>query len=422
MKRTLWMLLLGAALVSIPSVATVSRALAQTPTDSEITAKEAFEAARTLGTIDGWNAFLATFPTGFYAEFARAHIKGLGGEGPSAPVAAPAPAFPPAAAPRTPQRAEPPRLPGIGPARVTGGPTIAGCPAFPVDNIWNTRIDGLPVDPRSSQYVASIGADQALKADFGAGLYDGEPVGIPFVVVPQNQPRVPIHFSRFGDEEATPQESDPGPYPIPRNAPIEGGPNAREDRHVVVVQQGSCTLFELYKAQPNPDGSWRAVSAAKFDLEANDLRPDGWTSADAAGLPVFPGLVRYEEVMAGEIRHALRFTARRTQRAYVWPARHYASRHTDPALPPLGQRFRLKASVDISRFSPPVRVILRALQTYGMILADNGSPWFLSGAPHDGWNNDVLQREMRQLKGSDFEAVDVSSLMIEPNSAQARGR
>ena len=176
-------------------------------------------------------------------------------------------------------------------------------------------------------------------------------------------------------------ESDPGPYPIPPDALIEGGLLGNGERHVLVVQEERCTLYELYKAAPNADGSWNAVSGAAYDLESNVLRPDGWTSADAAGLPIFPGLVRYEEVAAGAITHALRFTAPRTQRAYVWPARHFASQADDPALPPMGMRFRLKASVDITGFAPANQVILQALKTYGMILADNGSPWFLSGAP-----------------------------------------
>jgi hypothetical protein len=308
-----------------------------------------------------------------------------------------------------------------GPA-LGAGPAIRGCPVFPADNIWNTRVDGLPMDPRSSDYVRSIGANEPLKADFGSGLYEGAPVGISYVVVPLDQAMVPIRFAPFGDEtEAIAEESDPGPYPLPADAPIEGGPDAAGDRHVLVIQAESCTLYELYKAAPNADGSWNAVSSARFDLEGNVLRPDGWTSADAAGLPIFPGLVRYEEVAAGEIAHALRFTAARTGRAYVWPARHFASKSDDPNLPPMGQRFRLRADVDISSYSPANRVILRALQTYGMILADNGSPWFLSGAPNDAWDNDTLNAEFRQLKGSDFEAVDVSSLMRDADSGQAVG-
>lgn len=302
-------------------------------------------------------------------------------------------------------------------------PTIAGCPVFPADNIWNAPIDTLPVDPASDSYVASIGADASLKADFGAGLYEGSKIGIPYSIVPFGQPKVEIRFAGFADEsEPFVDESDAGPYPVPAEAEVEGGLQSEDDRHVLVVQEGSCTLFELYKAVPNKDGSWNAVGAAKFDLESNELRPDGWTSADAGGLPIFPGLVRYDEVAAGEIAHALRFTVPKSRKAYVWPARHFASNSDDPDLPPMGQRFRLKAGVDISGYSPEMQVILRALKTYGMILADNGSPWFLSGAPDDGWDNDMLNAELRRVKGSDFEAVDVSALMGDPDSSQVGGR
>jgi hypothetical protein len=300
-------------------------------------------------------------------------------------------------------------------------PTIGGCPVFPADNIWNTPINQLPVDPRSRQYVSSIGADKNLHPDFASGKNEGAPIGIPFVVVPMKEPKVKINFRKFGDEEPAIDESDPGPYPIPRTAPIEGGLKSQDDRHVIVVQEGSCTLFELYKAVPNADGSWSAVSAARFDLEGHELRIDGRTSADAAGLPIFPGLVRAEEIAAGEIKHALRFTAPSTRNKYLWPARHFASSKSSEALPPLGQYFRLRANFDISKFSRTNQIILRALQTYGMILADNGSSWFLSGEPHASWNDDQL-RELRQIKGADFEAVDVSSLMLEPDSGKARQR
>lgn len=292
---------------------------------------------------------------------------------------------------------------------------VGGCAVFPADNIWNTPIDTLPVDPRSDAYIASIGAETGLKTDFGSGLYEGAPIGIPYVVVPFRYPRVDIVLAPFDGEGPYAEESDPGPAPIPAEAPVEGGLESADDRHVLVVEEGSCTLFELYKAAPNADGSWNAVASVRFDLESNDLRPDGWTSADAAGLPVFPGLVRLDEVSAGEIRHALRFTAPRTRGDYVWPARHFASRHDDPALPPLGQRFRLKASFDISAFSERNQVILTALKRYGMILADNGSAWFLSGSPDDSWDNDEL-RELLSIKGSDFEAVDVGELVVDPNS------
>lgn len=299
-------------------------------------------------------------------------------------------------------------------------PTIAGCPSFPADNIWNTRVDSLPVDANSDAYVESIGAGLPLKADFGAALYEGVPIGIPYVVVPFRAPRVEIVPAPFDGEGPYAEESDLGPAPIPPDAQVEGGLASVEDRHVIVVEQGSCTLFELYKAVPNPDGSWNAVGSVRFDLESNDLRPDGWTSADAAGLPIFPGLVRWDEVAAREIAHALRFTAPRSAQSYVWPARHFASRDDDPALPPMGQRFRLKASVDISGFAPANQVILRALQSYGMILADNGSPWFLSGAPDELWNDDELQGELRRITGADFEAVDTSSLQLDPDSAASR--
>lgn len=298
-------------------------------------------------------------------------------------------------------------------------PGIGACPLLPANNIWNARIDALPVDANSDRYVETIGADVNLHPDFASGLYEGALIGIPYRFVPKDQPKVPIHFVAFGEEEAIPDESDPGPYPIPADAPIEGGPDSVDDRHVLVVQEQSCTLYELYKAVPNEDGSWNAVGAARFDLEGNELRPDSWTSADAAGLPIFPGLVRHEEVETGEIAHALRFTVPKTRRAYVWPARHYASPSDDDALPPMGLRFRLKADVDISGFSEKNQVILRALKTYGMFLADNGSPWFLSGAPDDNWDNDEL-RELRRIKGSDFEAVDQSTLMVDPNSGEAR--
>lgn len=301
--------------------------------------------------------------------------------------------------------------PQVAPA-LAQAPTIAGCPVFPSDNVWNTPISHLPLDPRSDEYIETIGPDIGLHPDFGSGEYEGGPIGIPYTVVSGQQSGVEVTFE-YGDE------SDPGPYPIPSGVPIEGGPDSDGDRHVLVVDTDDCRLYELFYAFPKADGSWSAGSGAIFDLNSNTLRPNGWTSADAAGLPILPGLVRYEQVAAGEIRHALRFTAPETQRAYIWPARHFASQLTDASYPPMGLRLRLKASVDISGFSPEVRVILRALQTYGMMLADNGSPWFISGAPDERWDNDVL-RELRQMEGADFEAVDTSRLMMDPNSAQAR--
>jgi hypothetical protein len=287
------------------------------------------------------------------------------------------------------------------------------CPTFPVDNIWNARVDTRPVHPSSAQYVASIGLTTTFHADFGSGVWPpgtNSPIGIPYVEVPAGQPMVPIIFTAYGDE------SDPGPYPVPADAPIEGGPDSTGDRHVIVVDRTGCKVYELFDAHPRTDGSWEAASAATFDLRSNALRPDTWTSADAAGLPIFPGLVRYDEVASGRITHAIRFTAPNTQKAHVWPARHDASSSIDPNLPPMGQRFRLKPGFDVSGFSPQVQVMLVAMKEYGIILADNGAPWYISGAPDPRWSNDVLH-ELGQLPGSAFEAVDVASLIVDPNSA-----
>lgn len=293
----------------------------------------------------------------------------------------------------------------------TTSPTIGGCPVFPADNVWNTRIDNLPVHANSAAWVATIGATRSLHPDFGT-FYLGAPIGIPFIVVPPTQARVPVTFD-------VPSESDPSPYPIPPNAPIEGGPNSSGDRHVVVIESGNCVLHELFASYPNADGSWRAYSGARFDLRSNAMRPSGWTSADAAGLPIVSGLVRYDEVQAGEIKHAIRFTAPQTQRAFVWPARHFASSVTGAQYPPMGARFRLKASVNISGYATEVQVILRALKTYGMILADNGSSWYITGEHNPLWN-DALLNGIKNIKGSDFEAVDTSGMVIDPNSAAAR--
>lgn len=292
-------------------------------------------------------------------------------------------------------------------------PQLDGCDVFPADNIWNARVDALPVDANSAAYVETIGADTNFHPDFGAGTWNNGPIGIPYVDVPGTQPLVAIHFTAYGDE------SDPGPYPVPTDAPIEGGAQSNGDRHVLVVDRDNCVLYELYRAFPQPDGSWNADSAARYDLSSHALRPDGWTSADAAGLPILPGLVRYDEVASGEIRHAIRFTAPETQRAYVWPARHFASSLTGEQFPPMGQRFRLRSDFDVSGFAPEIQVILVAMQRYGIILADNGSPWYLSGVPDERWDNDTL-RQLRQLQGADFEAVDVSSLMLSPDSGQVR--
>jgi hypothetical protein len=269
---------------------------------------------------------------------------------------------------------------------------IAGCAVFPASNPWNQRVDGLPVHPRSDAIVRSIGASDTVHPDFGSGLWEGKPIGIPVNVVPRDARRVRVRFQYAG-------ESDRGPYPIPRSPRIEGG----SDRHVLMVQRGTCRLFELFAASRS-GSSWRAGSGAIWNLRSNRLRPRGWTSADAAGLPILPGLARYDEVARGEIPHALRFTVSRTRRAFVWPARHYASSLTDPDLPAMGQRLRLKRSVDVSRFRRQARVVAVALQRYGMLLADNGSDWYLSGAPDPRWDNDDL-RALKALRGSDFEVV-----------------
>ncbi|HEY6391024.1 MAG TPA: hypothetical protein VIX89_07090, partial [Bryobacteraceae bacterium] len=291
--------------------------------------------------------------------------------------------------------------------------TIGSCPVFPSNNVWNAPVDKLPVHPKSAAYVNSIGASSSGHADFGAGLYQGAPIGIPFITVPGSQAKVATTF-QYSDE------SDPGPYPVPANAPIEGGSNSNGDRHVLIVDRDNCILYELYAAYPQPDGSWTAGSGAIFNLKANNLRPSTWTSADAAGLPIFPGLARYDEVAAGAIQHALRFTAPNTQKAFIWPARHQASSITDTNYPPMGQRFRLKASFNMSSYAADVQVLLRAMQKYGIILADNGSAWFISGIPDDRWDNNHLS-QFRQLRGTDFEAVDESSLMGDPNSAAVSG-
>lgn len=289
--------------------------------------------------------------------------------------------------------------------------SLDGCPTFPADSHWHAPVTGLPVHPQSGAYVASIGAGDGVKADFGSGLWEGGPIGIPITTVGAGQPGVAVSFEYDG-------ESDPGPYPIPPDALIEGGPDSDGDRHILVVDTSTCRLHELFAARPNGDGSWQAGSGAVYDLRSHDLRPDGWTSADAAGLPIMPGLVRYDEVAAGRIDHAIRVTVPESQDAYVWPARHAASSSTDPALPPLGLRLRLRSDADLSGLAPQARVVAEAMQTYGVIVADNGSPWYLSGVPDDRWDNDALQT-LRTLTGSDFEAVDASPLMVSPNSAQA---
>lgn len=296
-------------------------------------------------------------------------------------------------------------------AALGAGAALNGGVCFPADNPWNQDISALPVDPASDTLIASIGLDTGLHPDFGAGLYNGAPIGIPYVVVAGSQPPVAMHWTAYGDE------SDPGPYPVPRDAPIEGGSSATGDRHVLVIDRDRHRLYELGRAFPNSDGSWNADCGAVFHLDSNTVRPGGqpgWTSADAAGLPIFPGLARYEEAALGPggIRHALRFTVARSRRAYVPPATHWASSNTSASLPPMGMRVRLKRSYVIpAHFSAEVRALLTAMQVHGMIVADNGSNWYVSGAPDDRWDNDALVGQLAQVKGRHFEVVRMDGLV-----------
>lgn len=290
-----------------------------------------------------------------------------------------------------------PSDPGGIPTESAGGGSLGGRRPFPNDNPWNTDISKSPVDPNSATLIASCGA-RNLHPDFGT-TYNGAPNGIPYVIVHAGQPKVPVSFN---DSE----ESDPGPYPIPPDAPIEGGPSSDGDRHVLIVDVDVWKLYELFDAHPENGGtSWHAGSGAIFDLSSNALRPAGWTSADAAGLPIFPGLVRYDEaVEAHNIAHALRFTCPRTRKAYVSPARHYASNDTSSALPPMGMRVRLRANFDTTSFTPTIRTILRAMMKYGMFVADNGTGWFVSGAPDPRWSDDELSA-LAKVPSSAFEVV-----------------
>jgi hypothetical protein len=278
------------------------------------------------------------------------------------------------------------------PAHALRVPTAPRCAVFPKTNAWNKRVDALPVAPDSDAIIRSIGADVGLHPDFGSGLYQGGRIGIPFDVVTKKTPRSRVTFD-YADE------SDKGPYPIPRTVHVESG----SDRHALLVDRDGCKLYELYALTRTPRG-WHAGSGAIWSLSSNRLRPAGWTSADAAGLPIFPGLARYDEVARGVIDHALRFTVERTRCAYISPARHYASSLTDSDLPPMGLRVRLKASFDVAGFPKQARVVLTALKRYGMLVADNGSSWYISGAPDPRWSNDDLHA-LGRVKGSDFEVV-----------------
>ncbi len=272
------------------------------------------------------------------------------------------------------------------------GPSIGGCRVFPTDNAWNLNIRAAPQRARSAQTIAFIQAHGGdfLHADFG----ENQTYGLPYVVVPQNQPLVPIAYDAYGDE------SDPGPMPIPLNAPVEAG----SDRHVLVLRQGTCDLFELYGARRTTNG-WVAQSGARFDLNSNALRPMGWTSADAAGLPITPGLVRYEEVASGHVDHAIRVTFDVTQAGFILPATHMASSTTSADAPPMGLRLRLSAAYDVSSLTGQARVLAVTMQNFGFIVADNGSNWFFQGAPSPYWNDSELNH-LKGIPGTAFEVVD----------------
>ncbi|GAB1471185.1 hypothetical protein MASR2M66_20630 [Chloroflexota bacterium] len=283
---------------------------------------------------------------------------------------------------------------------------LAGCPVFPADNFWNARVDSLPVHSLSDAWINSIGRSEGLHMDFGSGTWDGGPIGIPFNIVAGST--VP----KYEPEFYYPDESDAGPYPIPQNPNIEWG----SDHHILTLDTETCTLYEIYDA--SFDGAnWNGGSGAIWDLNSNALRPDEWTSADAAGLPILPGLIRYDEIAAGAITHALRFTADDTA-GYIWPARHQTS-DAQSGIPPMGARFRLKADYDISEFPPEMQILLQAMKTYGVVLADNGSNWYISGAPDEHWDNDMLHL-LDALTGDDFEAVDASAWMADVNSGKVK--
>ena len=293
-------------------------------------------------------------------------------------------------------------VPTIIPVPNNNPPKFGNCQIFPSNNPWNQDISNLPINSLSSNYINSIGANTGLHPDFGGASY-GQSYGIPFITVTNTQSNISINFTAYGSE------SDPGPYPAPLNAPIEGGSSSTGDRHVLVVNIQSCKLYEMYRAFPQST-SWNADSGAVFDLTSNALRPKYWTSADAAGLPIMPGLVKYAEVMAGSVNHAIRFTVQRTQKAFIAPATHYASSSTDPNLPPMGLRFRLKASYDISKLPYQAKIIATAMKKYGLIVADNGSNWFFQGDVNNGWDDNQLNT-LKTISGSAFEAVNTGPLI-----------
>jgi hypothetical protein len=293
------------------------------------------------------------------------------------------------------------------------GASLNGFIPFPSDNAWNQDITSASVDPNSDALINFIGASTPMHPDFGAGLYGGSTIGVPYVVV-SGSPFVNIHFTAYGSE------SDPGPMPVPHNAPIEGYPHpGNRDRHVLVLDRDNCWLYELYHSYPQKDGSWKADSAAVWDLLNDEQRPYTWTSADAAGLPVFPGLARYDEVASGQIQHALRFTLQYSRQAFTPPASHWAPTSTNALAAPMGMRLRLKASYDISSFPPQAKVILGALKQYGMIMADNGSSMYVSGDPDNRWSNDDLG-SLKQVPASAFEVILMDPIYTPANVPQGK--
>ena len=286
--------------------------------------------------------------------------------------------------------------------------SLNGFVPFPADNAWNQDISSAPVDPNSSAIINFIGASTPLHPDFGAGLYSGQTIGIPYIVV-SGSPFVKVRYTAYGSE------SDPGPMPVPKNAPIEGYPKpGNGDRHVLVLDRDNCWLYELYHSYLQTDGSWKAGSGAVWDLLNDEQRPYTWTSVDAAGLPIFPGLARYDEVASGQIQHALRFTLQYSQTAFTPPASHWAGNSTNAYAAPMGMRLRLKSSYDITSFPPQSQVILAALKKYGMIMADNGTSMFIGGDPDNRWNNNDLNT-LKQVPASAFEVVLINPLYTPSN-------
>ena len=388
--RLLLLLLPGIALVAMAALAPTcaNRPLPGADSDTPLTSGTP-TAVRAIGDIARSDAGIAAAPT----------APGIAKPGNETVLALYSPTRTPTATPRPPTATatatpRPPTATATSPSS-GGRPMVGGCYMFPADNSWNQDISAMPVDPNSANYLSYIGAGN-LHPDFGGG----GAYGIPYIVVPQNQPMTQINFTAYGDE------SDPGPYPIPLTAPIEGG--GVGDAHVIAVQQGTCKLYEMFDAHPN-GGAWDAGSGAVFDLNSNALRPDGWTSADAAGLPILAGLIRYDEVQAGAINHAIRFTVPSVRRAWIHPATHYGTTTNANALP-YGAKVRLKASYDISGYHGASRVILEAMKRYGMMLADQGSRWYITGAADPRWDDN----DLNQLKGvpsSAFEVVQLGTVI-----------